>query len=293
MAGMIHASGLVKRFGPNTAVDHVDISVEEGEVYGFLGPNGAGKTTTIRMLTTLLPPTEGSISIAGMPLPQHLAEARSMIGIVQQQISLDKDISVRENIIYHAKLHKVPKKLIKERMERWCAVLGLTPFLDYLVINLSGGWKRKTAIACSLMHEPKLLFLDEPTAGLDAQSRHMLWEMVRKLNKAGTTIFITTHYIEEAEFLCDRVAIIDRGRLIALGSPQELCDEIGRVAVVYDAGDGGMAYRYFRDRAAAKAFCETIASNEPPTMRRTDLEDVFLELTGRKVASDFEKAVRV
>jgi len=290
---LISARGLVMRFGGHNAVDHVDVSVREGEIYGFLGPNGAGKTTTIRMLTTLLTPTSGDIHINGIPIPEGAKEARKLIGIVQQQISLDKDISVRENIIYHAILHKMPKSTVKERLEELSDLMGLTPFLDYTVINLSGGWKRKTAIVCALMHRPKVLFLDEPTAGLDTQSRHALWDMIRQLNKAGTTIFLTTHYIEEAEFLCDRVAVINKGRIIALGSPTDLCNQIGRIAVEYDNDDGARAYRYFPDRSAAKEFAGTMEDNDSVLTRKTNLEDVFLELTGRNVSTDFVKAVRV
>ena len=293
MNDLISAKGLVKKFGDFTAVDNVDVTVHEGEIYGFLGPNGAGKTTTIRMLTTLLPPTSGSIRINDIPIPEGSKEARKLIGIVQQQISLDKDISVRENIIYHAILHKVPKAAIKERLKELSDMMGLTPFLDHTVITLSGGWKRKAAIVCALIHRPKVLFLDEPTAGLDAQSRHALWDMIRRLNKAGTTIFLTTHYMEEAENLCDRVAVINHGRIIALGSPADLCNQIGRITVEYECDNGSRMYRYFPDRVTAKEFTESFHENDAVLTRKTNLEDVFLELTGRKVVNDLVKVVRV
>lgn len=290
--GLIHAEGLVVRFGDRTAVDGVDVDVKSGEVFGFLGPNGAGKTTTIRALTTLRHPTSGKVMIDGFNVPADNKEVRKRIGIVQQVISLDRDISVRENIICHAMLHKVPKETIYKRIDSLSDALGLTPFLDYTVIKLSGGWQRKTAIVCALMHDPKVLFLDEPTAGLDTQSRHMLWDMIRQLNRAGTTIFLTTHYIEEAENLCNRVAIINHGRVVALGSPQELCDGIGRFAVEYDDEDGCRKYRYFTDLTEAKGFAEGFGE-DVPVLRKTSLEDVFLELTGRKVTTDFVKVVRV
>lgn len=293
MNDLISAKGLVKKFGDFTAVDNVDVTVHEGEIYGFLGPNGAGKTTTIRMLTTLLPPTSGSIRINDISIPEGSKEARKLIGIVQQQISLDKDISVRENIIYHAILHKVPKAAIKERLKELSDMMGLTPFLDHTVITLSGGWKRKAAIVCALIHRPKVLFLDEPTAGLDAQSRHALWDMIRRLNKAGTTIFLTTHYMEEAENLCDRVAVINHGRIIALGSPADLCNQIGRITVEYECDNGSRMYRYFPDRVTAKEFTESFHENDAVLTRKTNLEDVFLELTGRKVVNDLVKVVRV
>jgi ABC-2 type transport system ATP-binding protein len=281
------------KFGDNTAVNNIDVDVKKGEVYGFLGPNGAGKTTTIRVLTTLLCPTSGNVTINGLRIPADNKEIRKMIGVVQQMISLDKDISVKENIICHGYMHKVPKKDIYKRMEGISKILGLTPFLDYTVINLSGGWKRKTAIACGLMHDPKILFLDEPTAGLDTQSRHMLWDMIRQLNKAGTTIFLTTHYIEEAENLCNRVSIINKGKIVALGSPKELCDNIGRFAVEYDGEDRTRKYRYFSEWGEAKEFVALFGDNNSVLLRKTSLEDVFLEITGRNVTEDFVKVVRI
>ena len=290
---VIDAEGIVVKFGDNTAVDHVDVKVKRGEIYGFLGPNGAGKTTTIRVLTTLLRPTSGSVWISGLEIPSYNKEIRKQIGFVQQMISLDKDISVKENIICHGYLQKVPKKDIRNRMESISAVLGLTPFLEYEVVKLSGGWKRKTAIACALMHNPKILFLDEPTAGLDTQSRHMLWDMIRQLNNAGTTIFLTTHYIEEAENLCDRVAILNNGKRVALGSPRELCDKIGRFAVEYDGEDCVRKYSYFSDWEDAKEFVSKFGDEDSALLRKTTLEDVFLEMTGREVTADFVKVVRI
>jgi len=281
------------RFGDKTAVDHVDVNVRRGEIYGFLGPNGAGKTTTIRVLTTLLRPASGSVSVGGFEVPAGNKEIRKRIGFVQQMISLDKDISVKENIICHGYLQKVPRGDIRKRMESISAVLGLTPFLDYEVVKLSGGWKRKTAIACALMHDPEILFLDEPTAGLDTQSRHMLWDMIRQLNSAGTTIFLTTHYIEEAENLCDRVAILNNGKRVALGSPRELCDSVGRFAVEYDGEGCIRRYRYFSDWDEAKGFVAGFGDDGSVLLRKTTLEDVFLEMTGREVTADFVKVVRI
>jgi len=292
-AELIHAERLVVRFGEKVAVDGVDIDVKSGEIYGFLGPNGAGKTTTIKVLTTLLRPSSGNIVIDGMKLPNENTEIRKSIGFVQQMISLDKDISVKENILCRGYMHKVPKETINKRMNNLTEVLGLTPFLNYTVVNLSGGWQRKTAIACALMHEPKILFLDEPTAGLDTQSRHMLWDMIRQLNKTGTTIFLTTHYIEEAENLCDRVAILNKGKIVSLGSPAELCDKIGRFAVEYDDTDCSRKYKYFSDWNDAKRFVAEFEDNPSINLRKTSLEDVFLEMTGRNVTADFVKVVRV
>lgn len=159
-------------------------------------------------------------------------------------------------------------------------MMGLTPFLDYVVVNLSGEWKKKTAIICAIIHRPKIIFLDEPTAGLDIQSRHLLWDVIHAMNRAGTTIFLTTHYIEEAEALCDRVGIINGSNLISLGTPSELCGNLGRMAVDYN-GVHGRSTSYFSSREDAKKFAETLPEEENPVVRKTNLEDVFLEKTGR------------
>ena len=190
---IIRAEGIVLRYGDFTAVDGIDVTVKEGEIYGLLGPNGAGKTTTVKVLTTMMKPTAGDIWIDSVNTKDDLVEARSMIGVVQQNFAMDMDITVRENIICRAVLHKIPMKVAKERMMELCDAIGLTPYLDKRGHELSGGWKRKSAIVCALMHDPKILFLDEPTTGLDTQSRHMLWDIVRIFNKRGATIFLTTH----------------------------------------------------------------------------------------------------
>jgi len=279
------------KYGDFTAVDHIDVSVRQGEIFGFLGPNGAGKTTTVKVLTTITHPTSGEVRIGGLDQRDHLEAVRAEIGLVQQHIALDKDISVRENIICHALLHKVPRHEIQSRMVRFSDAMGLTPYLDQVINDLSGGWKRKTAIPCALMHQPSILFLDEPTAGLDTQSRHMLWDMLRTLNRQGVTIFLTTHYMDEAESLCDRVSVISRGKIVDSGTPRELCDRLGRTAVEYDSPDGRQ-YRYFRDWNEGKSFYASLNS-ESAVIRGTHLEDVFLEETGRESCQAIEKALRV
>lgn len=269
---------LVVRFGDFTAVDGLSFDVKDGEVFGFLGPNGAGKTTTIRTITTIQRPTSGKVFIDGHDTSVDYLEARKLIGIAQQHIALDKDLTIRQNIKQHALLHKIPKSEMESRIEYAAELLGLQEYMDRKVESLSGGWKRKASIVCAIVHQPRLLLLDEPTAGLDTRSRHLLWDLVRDLNSRGTTILLTTHYIEEAESLCDRVAIINHGRLVAVGTVEELRDIIGRVAVEYQE-DNRQTVRYFPTRDAAKAYSATLGDIYF-NIRRTTLEDVFLELTG-------------
>ena len=269
---------LVVRFGDFTAVDGLSFDVKDGEVFGFLGPNGAGKTTTIRTITTIQRPTSGKVFIDGHDTSVDYLEARKLIGIAQQHIALDKDLTIRQNIKQHALLHKIPKSEMESRIEYAADLLGLQEYMDRKVESLSGGWKRKASIVCAIVHRPRLLLLDEPTAGLDTRSRHLLWDLVRDLNSRGTTILLTTHYIEEAESLCDRVAIINHGRLVAVGTVEELRDIIGRVAVEYQE-DNRQTVRYFPTRDAAKAYSATLGDIYF-NIRRTTLEDVILELTG-------------
>ena len=290
---IVSAHGLVKRFGEFTAVDGIDLDIRRGEIFGFLGPNGAGKTTTMRMATTLTPPTEGWVEVCGHRLHGTSDPVKEKIGIIQQHIALDRDVTVRENIRYHAILHRISRKDTDERIERLSEMMGLGPYMDKYVLNLSGGWKRRVAIVCAIIHEPEILFLDEPTAGLDTQSRHMLWKLIRELNRKGTTIFLTTHYMDEAEALCDRVAIIDHGRSVMMGTPTELCDSIGRWTVEYQGEDGDRAFRYFSDWDDSRAFIDSLPRDMPTASRKTNLEDVFLELTGRDTTATQEVRFRV
>ena len=275
---IISATNLTKKYGEKLAIDHLDLKVRRGEMFAFLGPNGAGKTTTVRALSTLTGFDEGTVLIDNYDITKNPREAKAAIGVIQQHISLDKDLSVRQNIKYHAMLHKIPKDVMEERVKELSETLGLGEHMDKKIADLSGGWKRKAAIVCSILHDPSVLFLDEPTAGLDTQSRHLLWELVRTLNSHGTTIFLTTHYIEEAESLCDRVAIIDRGKLTAIGTVEELRDMIGKITVDVTEGNKTIPH-HFRSREEAKSFAET-QGGEFYNIRRTTLADVFLELSG-------------
>ena len=279
MDNIIEVRDLVVKFGDFAAVNGISFDVKEGEIFGFLGPNGAGKTTSIRTITTIQRYDSGSVVIDGHDIKTDYLEARKLIGIAQQHISLDKDLTVRQNLKHHAIMHKIPMKEMDRTIEEMANILELGDFMDHKVMDLSGGWKRKAAIIASIIHSPKILLLDEPTAGLDTRSRHMLWELVRKLNSKGTTIFLTTHYIEEAETLCDRVAIIDHGKLIAIGTVDELRDMIGRISVETTWDDGRRRKEYFPSIQEAKEFSQTLG-DKLFNIRRTSLEDVFLELTG-------------
>jgi len=279
MDNIVEVKDLVVKFGDFTAVNGISFDVKKGEIFGFLGPNGAGKTTTIRTVTTIQKYDSGSVSIDGHDIRSDYLEARKLIGIAQQHISLDKDLTVRQNLKHHAILHKIPRKDLGRIVKEKADILELEEFMDHKVMDLSGGWKRKAAIVAAIIHEPKILLLDEPTAGLDTRSRHMLWDLVRKLNSKGTTIFLTTHYIEEAESLCDRVAIIDHGKLVAIGTVEELRDLIGRIAVETTDDDGKRKVSYFATREEAKNYSDTL-NDRMFSVRRTTLEDVFLEITG-------------
>src|SRR3984957_10281987 len=223
----IEVDGLTKRFGTFVAVDHVHFTVEEGEIFGLLGPNGAGKTTLIRMMTTLTPPTAGTARVAGHDVSKDPDGVRNVIGVIPQAFTSDPELTARENMLVHAKLYGVPadrrNKLIDELLES----VNLTKFRDALVGTFSGGMRRRIEIARGLVHSPTVLFLDEPTTGLDPVSRTNVWEMIRNLrHKSELTILLTTHYMDEADKLCERIAIVDHGKLAALDTPTRLKDSV-------------------------------------------------------------------
>ena len=276
---IIQTEGLTKVFGKLRAVDNLSLEVRKGEIYGFLGPNGAGKTTTVRMLTTMEVPTSGRILVNGHDARTEYIDARRSIGVIQQQNSLDKDISVRENIMHHALMQNMTRQEAKERMTELCDIMELTDRLDDLVEHLSGGWKKRVSIVCSMVHDPDILFMDEPTTGLDTQSRNLLWKMIRALNKKGTTIFLTTHYIFEAESLCDRIGMIMKGKQVAEGTPEELIESVGRFAMVRTDEDDDTTISFYPDRHAAKAAADEFTGEHNTVVRRTTLEDVFLYIT--------------
>jgi ABC-2 type transport system ATP-binding protein len=283
MSKMIEISGLVKDYSGKKVVDGLDLEIGSGELFGFLGPNGAGKTTTIRILTTLTKPSSGHVLINGIDVAKEPAHVKSEFGIVQQHLSLNRDLTLGENLELHARMHHLSRKERRERIADLLDYVELSDHIDYLIDDISGGMKRRAMIARALIHRPKLLFLDEPTVGLDAQTRRKVWDLIRRMNSEGTTVFLTTHYIEEAEALCERVAILHHGRIIALGSPLSLRQKLGMIAVEMNLNGNRTEYRYFPDRAEASRFIEGLPDTERILMRESNLEDVFIELTGQKV----------
>ncbi len=220
---MIQAKNLVKNFNDFTAVNSISFEVNKGEIFAFLGPNGAGKTTTIKMLTTLLNPTSGSLELNGINPAENKDEARKSFGIVFQDPSLDDELTAYENMEIHGALYDVPADLLSARIEQLLTFVELWDRKDDLVKKFSGGMKRRLEIARGLTHHPKVLFLDEPTIGLDPQTRNHIWSYIQDLNKKeGMTVFFTTHYMEEADRVANRIAVIDRGNIIAKGTPEEL-----------------------------------------------------------------------
>jgi ABC-2 type transport system ATP-binding protein len=281
MGDVIEINNLTKKYGDKVAVDGISFSVHDGELFGFLGPNGAGKTTTVRCISTLTNITSGQVLVNGFDISKQQIEAKKCMGVIQQQISLDNDLTIRENMISHAMYHGMGKKERNEKIANLSEYFGLDEYLDKSVNTLSGGWKKRAAIVCAMLHQPKVLFLDEPTTGLDINARRLLWDVVKKLNSTGTTIVLTTHYIEEAQVLCDRVGIIDHGKIIALDTPKTLIERTGKMCVENLEGEK-TAYHYFDSMAEAQQYV-TDNRIEDAVVRGTSLEDVFVELTGKSV----------
>ena len=283
---IIAVDGLIKKYGDKNALDGIDLHVKRGEMYAFLGPNGAGKTTTVRVLSTLTNFDEGSVKIDGHDIVKDSRAAKAAIGVIQQQISLDKDLTVWENMMVHAMYQGIPRSERKKRIDDLAEYIGLGEYYNYKVDKLSGGWKKRVAIVCALVHQPKLLFLDEPTVGLDIQARRGLWDLLRKLNENGMTIFLTTHYIEEAESLCSRVGFIENGKIIAEDTPENLAKRMGEFTVEYFGADRKTQYRYFATKAEAEEYVKTLDESHTITVRRTNLSDSFVEMTGNKIGDN-------
>lgn len=262
-----------------TAVDGLSVSVNRGEIFGLLGPNGAGKTTTIRMLTLQTIPTSGEIWYDGKMLTENEQEIKKWIGVVPQHVNFDQDLTVGENLDLHGRLHHMSESERQARMHELLRYTELTDVINDNVRRLSGGMKRRLLIARALMHRPRILFMDEPTVALDPQVRHRIWELIRQMAREGTTVLLTTHYIEEAENLCGRVAVMHKGELAALDTPGTLCTGLGRFTVEWDAFDG-RSCRFFQTKDEAVEFASGLGSSL--RIRPTNLEDVFIELTGRR-----------
>jgi lipooligosaccharide transport system ATP-binding protein len=302
-AALIRARGLTKVFGERTAVAGIDFEVRDGEFFGFLGPNGAGKTTTMRMIAGVSPRTSGTLEIFGQDPDLHGSEIRAQIGVVHQQETLDMELTVRENLLIFGRFFGMERPSIATRADELLELFQLSDRAKDQVEPLSGGMKRRLSIARSLIASPRVLMLDEPTTGLDPQARHLLWDALQRLKRGGTTIVLTTHYMDEAEQLCDRLVVMDQAKIVAEGSPRQLIVEhASREVLELRFPNGtesidtkvleGIGDRYERlaervivgcengEAAHARAL-EHGLDPESWLVRRSSLEDVFLRLTGR------------
>jgi lipooligosaccharide transport system ATP-binding protein len=297
------ASGLVKRFGQFTAVDGIDVEVHAGEAFGFLGPNGAGKSSTMRMIGCVSTPTDGLLRIFGLDSVHNGPVIRGRLGVCPQQDSLDPELSVLENLTVYARYFGIPRKVARQRAMELLEFVQLAERANDKVEPLSGGMKRRLTIARALINEPEIVLLDEPTTGLDPQARHLVWERLFRLKQRGVTLVLTTHYMDEAEQLCDRLVVMDAGKIVAEGSPRELIQRystrevvelrFGDEALELFAGklDGiGDRVEVLPDRillyaddgdAASAAIHQRQLTPSSLLVRRSSLEDVFLHLTGR------------
>ena len=277
---MIEIKGLTKRFGDFTAVDHLDLTINTGEFFGLLGPNGAGKTTTISMMSTVLLPTQGEILIDGERLGRKASAVKQKLSVITQEYSMRQDMTMDEVMEYQGRLYYMPRKKIKERSDELLEFAGLSDYHRRTVRHLSGGMKRKLMICRALLIEPEILLLDEPTAGMDALSRRQMWNLLKQVNDRDMTILLTTHYIEEAEALCDRVAMINRGKLQKLDAPKALIKELGEFTVD-ETGESDLRSSHFASREDAIRYLE--GTGEGSVLRQTTLEDVFIDVAGRKL----------
>jgi len=300
---MVEAHGLTKRFGDFVAVDSVDFTIAKGESFGFLGPNGAGKTSTMRMISCISPLSGGTLRVLGKDPTHDGPSIRARMGLVPQEDSLDLELTVLDNLMIYGRYFDMPRKVIRERAEQLLEFAQLTERAHDRVEPLSGGMKRRLTIARALISDPDLLILDEPTTGLDPQARHLLWDRLYRLKLQGVTLVITTHYMDEAEQLCDRLVVMDKGRFAAEGSPRELIEQHSTKEVVelrflpgehesmaLDLADLADRYEVLPDRVLLytddgdAALSQVHAKGFTPQsalVRRSTLEDVFLRLTGR------------
>jgi lipooligosaccharide transport system ATP-binding protein len=302
---LIHARRLTKTFGDFTAVDAIDFDVAAGESFGFLGPNGAGKTSTMRMIGCVSPITSGVLEVMGMDPATHGSQIRANLGVVPQQDTLDVELTVRENLSIYGRYFGLSRDEVGRRADELLEFTQLTERANDQVEPLSGGMKRRLTIARSLINEPTVLLLDEPTTGLDPQARHLVWDRLYRLKQRGVTLVLTTHYMDEAEQLCDRLVVMDKAKIVAEGSPRDLIEQYSTrevtelrfapgIAETLDGQLDGIAQRveHLPDRvllyaddgeAAAVAVHQRGLKPETVLVRRSSLEDVFLRLTGRSL----------
>ena len=275
---MIELKGLTKKFDEFTAVDSLDLTIETGEFFGLLGPNGAGKTTTISMLSTLLLPTSGEIWIDGEKLTRKNTKLKRKISVITQEYSMRQDMTMDEIMEYQGRLYFMPLKEIRKKTDELLEFAGLSQFRKRTVRRLSGGMKRKLMVCRALLTDPEILLLDEPTAGMDALSRRQMWNLLRQLNGQNLTILLTTHYMEEAQYLCKRIAMMNKGKLEETNTTSGLIDKLGAYAVD-EIKEGDMKSRFFHDRDEAIAYLSKLQGQ--CSMRDTTLEDVFVERVGK------------
>jgi lipooligosaccharide transport system ATP-binding protein len=300
MSSVINAINLRKDFDELTAVAGINFSIEEGECFGFLGPNGAGKSTTMRMIYCVSPLTSGTLNVLGMDVEEdHQREIKALIGVVPQENNLDVDFSVHKNLTVYARYFQVDPAVASKRADELIDFMQLKDKRDSKIDELSGGLKRRLIIARALINDPRILILDEPTTGLDPQARHLIWERVRELKKRKVTVILTTHYMDEAEQLCDRLIIMDKGKIVAEGNPRDLIDQHVSSQVlemippsdelIQLVKDNGWNYERYADRifvytndsAAVLAQIKGKVPLDRSIIRNATLEDVFLKLTGR------------
>ena len=275
---MIEIKNLSKQFEGFQAVENLSLRIETGEFFALLGPNGAGKTTTISMISTLLLPSGGEIYIDGERLTRQRKDIKRKVSVVTQEYSMRQDMNMDEIMEYQGRLYFMKRKDIREKTEQLLAFAGLTSHRKKTIRKLSGGMRRKLMVCRALLTEPEISLLDEPTAGMDALSRRQMWNLLRQLNEKGLTILLTTHYIEEAQALCDRVALMDGGKLEDLDTPENLICKLGAYAVDEMHPDG-VHSSYFAERSQAIAYLSELTGN--CTLRDTTLEDVFVEQAGK------------
>ncbi|WP_017316122.1 ABC transporter ATP-binding protein [Mastigocladopsis repens] len=282
MTVAVYLEKVSKIYNQVPVVNDLSFTINAGEMFGLLGPNGAGKSTTIRMLTTLTKPTQGRIEVSGYDVVHQSILAKQSIGVVLQQISVDSDLTVWENMELHGRLHHIANPQRQRLINQWLEYVELATRRDDLVKTLSGGMKRRLQIARALLHQPQILFLDEPTVGLDPQTRRRLWEIIRDLNKQGMTMLLTTHYMDEVEYLCNRIGIMDGGRLISLGTLQQLRSAHGEGLVMKQVEDR-WEYLFFPSLEDANFYLNQQEDKTGMMVRPSNLEDIFVELTGRKL----------